>query len=93
MCLLAKIKSFLCRFVILIEFCHRCGIRQPLVWWCDSNELWEEVTGKKNSIYCPKCFDILAEQKGITLQWHVQEEYRFEKNRRVNARFYRDLNR
>ena len=77
MCLSARIKSLLCKAFLLIEFCHRCGIRQPLIWWCEDNKLWEEVTGSKNGIYCPKCFDCLATKKGIAIRWIAKEDYRF----------------
>lgn len=75
---LAKLKSLLCRYMVMIEFCRRCGARQPLVWWCQSDALWREVTGQRsNGIYCPKCFDRLALRKGITLRWLAVEEGRF----------------
>ena len=72
--LLAKVKTLICRsrLIILIEFCHHCGRRQPLVWWCDDYKLWQEVTGcQQNGIYCPRCFDRMAARKGILLKWYA----------------------
>lgn len=80
MSLLARIKTLVCRFTCLIEFCHRCGVRQPLVWWCESDPLWREVTGcDVGGIYCPRCFDALARRKGIAVRWLATEDYRFTK--------------
>lgn len=83
MCLLAKIKSLLCRFMLVGEFCHRCGIQQPLVWWCegvDHCSLWAEVAGP-HGILCPKCFDRLARKRGIAIRFLATEEYRFNQQR------------
>lgn len=68
---LARIKTLICRtgLITLIEFCHRCGRRQPLVWWCGEPGLYEDVAGDDVTILCPKCFHTLAEQSGITLCW------------------------
>lgn len=77
--ILAKIKTQLSKHFLIIEFCHTCGVKQPLVWWCKSNELWKEITGNDNGIYCPKCFDVLANKKGIAIRWIANEEYRFSK--------------
>lgn len=76
-CLLAWIKTLVCKFFVLCEFCHRCGVRQPLVWWCDNHHLWSEVTGcHENGIVCPKCFDELAKKRGLMLKWHPRIERR-----------------
>jgi hypothetical protein len=72
--ILAKIKTFLAKYFLIIESCDRCGIRQPLVWWCEDNELYKRVTGTENGIFCPKCFDKMAEQKGIFIRWIPREE-------------------
>ena len=80
---LAKIKNILCRYTCIIEFCHNCGRKQPLVWWCPDNKLWCEITGEKEidgecaGVLCPKCFDKIASQKGISIEWIAKEEFRF----------------
>ena len=67
---LAALKTLLCKFTTLIEFCHRCGVRQPVVWWCESDEVWKQVTGcDGNGIYCPTCFDKMAAEKGISIRF------------------------
>lgn len=65
------IKLWLHGHFYLIEFCKRCGQRQPLLWYV-ADELWQEVTGQKGGVYCPECFDALAESKGILLQWSAK---------------------
>lgn len=73
------LKDYWVKRDMLIEYCQRCGIRQPVVWWCESNALWEEVTGippvsEKESgggIYCPRCFDEVAMSKGILIQFRA----------------------
>ena len=79
MCILARIKTLLAQRFLIIECCYRCGIRQPLVWWCSNDELWREVTNFKegNGIYCPNCFDRMAKEKGIAIRWLAVEEYKF----------------
>src|SRR5688572_28337786 len=67
------IKKIALRWGGLIEYCHDCGLRQPLVWWAD-NELWSELMDEKLSndmagVVCPKCFDRRAWNKGIMLRW------------------------
>ncbi len=61
--------------VVLIESCQACGIEQPLIWTAD-DELWKKVTGilDGSGIYCPKCFDELATEKGIFIRWIPTEE-------------------
>jgi hypothetical protein len=71
---IAKIKTFLCKYFLLIEFCHRCGRTQPLDWWCEDDELYKNITGNEYSNYCPKCFDIIAYKKGIKLRWYPQKQ-------------------
>ncbi len=48
----------------------------PLIWWCESNELWREVTGHEEGVYCPRCFDVMAKEKGIHLLWFATENWR-----------------
>jgi hypothetical protein len=77
--ILAWIKKQLVKIVLLTEFCHDCGVEQPLVWWCSSDDLWREVTGytKGNGILCPKCFDKRAEKKKISIRWLAVEDGRW----------------
>ena len=64
------IKRIAARHMLIIEYCHDCGVKQPLVWKADE-ELWASVTGKTDGsgILCPKCFDIRAEKIGILVYW------------------------
>lgn len=56
------------------ELCDKCGGRVVMVWWCDSKELWERVTGEKNGggVYCPRCFDVYAGKQGAVLRWKAE---------------------
>jgi hypothetical protein len=60
----------------LIEFCKRCGRKQPLVWHAP-DELWLAVTGQTAGVFCPECFDALAREKGMAVVWRVLFEYSF----------------
>lgn len=73
---LSWFKSHWCRWTTITEYCHDCGVEQPLVWWAP-NELWAEVmdetqVGIENmpGVVCPKCFDRRADAKGLMLRWH-----------------------
>jgi hypothetical protein len=63
--------------MLIIEFCHDCGVRQPLTWLA-SDELWKEVTGYREGegVYCPRCFQRRARQCGIFLRWVPMVEFR-----------------
>lgn len=68
-------KELLCRWMCIIEYCHDCGVRQPLYWWAD-NALWSEITGEQPvegdnmpGILCPTCFGKRAMSMGILLKW------------------------
>lgn len=64
----------------LIEFCQRCGRRQPLVWRAP-DALWLEINeGKQGGVFCPECFDDLAQARGISLRWQARFDYIFERN-------------
>jgi hypothetical protein len=81
MCLRAWIKTWIAKWMTVIEFCHDCGVEQPLVWWAD-DQAWSEVTGEKldndmAGILCPECFDRRAKTKGIAFRWKPEIEYRF----------------
>lgn len=80
--LICWLKTRLARWTTVIEFCHDCGVRQPLVWWAD-NSLWSEVTGAKPvdgdnmpGILCPNCFDRRADKMGLLLFWRPEIENR-----------------
>jgi hypothetical protein len=79
MTILAWIKSILPNWIIRVEFCQRCGIRQPLAWQCDSDEIWKEINGTTNGVLCPKCFDAIAKKKGIFIMWHAEGWFREDK--------------
>ncbi len=69
--LLARLKGLLCHLPLglgIIEFCHECGIRQPVVWTA-RDELWREVVGGPYGVLCPGCFDKAAVAKGLFLRW------------------------
>ncbi len=66
--LLARLRYWLAR----VEACQRCGREQPLIWWCEDKALWQEVTGcGEGGVFCPTCFDKLADEKGILLYWEA----------------------
>src|SRR3990167_11232000 len=57
----------------MVEYCHDCGKRQPLVWWAD-DDLWERVMGTpggagQGGVVCPPCFWNRALDKGIFLHY------------------------
>ena len=76
--LLAIVKHYLAKFTLIVEFCHLCGRRQPLVWWCESDELYLRLIKPvarwpfrrlESGIVCPQCFDKLAVKAGIVLMF------------------------
>lgn len=56
------------RLFCVVEFCKRCGRRQPLVWHV-TDDLWLEVIGQPEGVYCPECFNALAAEKRMLLYW------------------------
>ena len=61
-----------------IEYCHDCGVRQPLVWWA-ADELWDAVMGDDGrnggGVVCPRCFNKRAERAGGgLLMWHPEHD-------------------
>lgn len=53
----------------VVEYCDRCGRRQPLIWWSD-DDLWLLLNhGVHAGAYCPECFDGLAAERGLLLRW------------------------
>jgi hypothetical protein len=65
---LAYVKSILCRFMLLHEFCKCCGRRVDVVWET-SDELWREVVGDPGTVRCIECFDREARTTGTLLRW------------------------
>ena len=63
------------------EKCQHCGKRY-LISYDVSNKLWERVTGIKDGsgIFCPKCFDAMALEFGITLRWEAKIVLRYEQD-------------
>jgi hypothetical protein len=71
------LKNIMCRIGIgdwLIEYCDECGRRQPLVWWCDSQEVYFKVTGDRLGSPCPECFNRIAHERGFFLRWYAVDE-------------------
>ncbi len=74
--LLVAAKRLLCRLPLglgMVEFCKKCGQRQPVVWTA-RDELWLAVTGSPHGVLCPGCFDKAAEAKGLFLRWKPSVE-------------------
>ena len=51
------------------ELCQECGRRYIL--WHSPNDIWATVLPESNGagLLCPNCFDQLAEQCGLSLEW------------------------
>ena len=45
------------------NFCWKCGNPNPS--WSAPNELWNEVMERREDIICIKCYQELANEKGI----------------------------
>lgn len=61
----------------LIEFCRRCGRKQPLVWRAE-DDLWRLLNdGKDGGVFCPECLDARANAMGIALIWTPTLDYIF----------------
>lgn len=56
------------------EHCQKCGKPYDYVWRADDT-LWQRVTGKEEEgLYCIKCFDLMAQEKGAgILYWECSE--------------------
>ena len=71
------IKTIWSKFFPKIEFCHRCGIDQPVVWWAVPY-VWEKACDGYN-VLCPYCFDKLwyKRHKGCRaiLRWGCWEDW------------------
>lgn len=54
------------------EKCQKCDKRYPYVW-ATSNDLWQKITNKETGgLYCVTCFDKMAREKGIYLNWEAK---------------------
>lgn len=51
-----RVKRWLARRTLIIEFCEVCGREQPVVWHADDS-LWLAVVGRSGGVLCPECFD------------------------------------
>jgi hypothetical protein len=67
---LARAKAVLARFVLLIEFCHRCGRRVDFIWWTN-DALWRALRGDDPGPWCARCFDREARRRGALAYWAV----------------------
>ena len=63
----ARFKTWLARRMLIIEFCHDCGRKQPLIWSAD-DDLWAAVSDGIG-VLCPACFDKRAVRKQILIRW------------------------
>lgn len=53
--------------------CQRCT-QEYVVWFCP-NEIWNQVQREGEHFFCPTCFTVLAEQRGIKpTGWLVRPE-------------------
>jgi hypothetical protein len=69
------IKRVVVKYALLIEFCKRCGCKQPLVWRAP-DEVWLKINNNQSGgVFCPECFDSLAQEKGISLMWQPKIEF------------------
>jgi hypothetical protein len=70
-----RFKRWIARHRLIAEFCHDCGVQQPLVWTAD-DDLWVEVSGEGDGggVLCPECFDKRAIALGYFLRWVPQVE-------------------
>lgn len=62
------IKHILAKFCLITEFCHECGVKQPLVWTAP-NDLWIRIVGHAGGVLCPKCFDKKCAERGMFVRW------------------------
>jgi hypothetical protein len=46
------------------ETCRKCG-RRNVVGFVVSDEAWEAVVGDPGTIWCPQCFDVVAQARGV----------------------------
>jgi DNA-directed RNA polymerase subunit RPC12/RpoP len=51
----------------ITEHCATCG--RGYMLWHSPDPLWQELIGHYGGTRCPRCFDELATERGITLVW------------------------
>jgi len=51
----------------ITEHCATCG--RGYMLWHSPDPLWQELIGHYGGTRCPRCFDQLATERGITLVW------------------------
>lgn len=49
------------------EVCSTCG--KGYMLWHSPDPLWKELHGRYGGTLCPRCFDRLADERGILLVW------------------------
>jgi hypothetical protein len=49
------------------ELCEECGLNYVL--WHAPDDLYTEVVGCAGGLLCPACFDRIADDQGIVLEW------------------------
>ena len=69
----AQFKKFLSRHFLLVEFCHQCGQRQPIVWHAPDG-IWLSHNNN-HEILCPQCLSENALQEGVILYWTVGHSF------------------
>jgi hypothetical protein len=60
------------------ETCQHCG--RPYILWHADDDLYGRVTGRwpypdgecASGLFCPACFDRMAEARGISLRWRPE---------------------
>lgn len=62
-----RFKEWAAKHFRVIEFCHDCGRRQPLIWTAHDDVWARFATGQKP--LCPECFDARAVAAGVLVRW------------------------
>lgn len=52
------------------SICHTCGVENP-AWYAD-NELFNKINGSPNGVYCPLCFQKMADKAGLNIIFKVE---------------------
>jgi len=63
------IKNFLRKYIVLNEYCKKCGRRNKTTWFSATDKVWERVTHQEKNcnVLCWICFNKLANEKHIDL--------------------------
>ncbi len=51
------------------ESCYNCGRRNNVGFEVNDN-IWEQVVGDPDIVFCPTCFDVLAQKKQIVYSFN-----------------------